>query len=135
MDKAIQYENAEIGKTFLFFFFLELKEDRLSIMAYYTLGHNALDISGLSKKGKRKLLGDRPGRDNMTSVSTFLIGQLGRSDRYTSKDLSGETILSECYNSISIAAKVIGGNIVFLECREHMYASFYAQQCFKNLHQ
>jgi len=130
---AIGYEKAGIGKTFLFLDSKKLQDQELSVMAYYTIGHNVIEIKNLSGKQRKRMLGSYPGRDRINSVATFLIGQIGRSDHYSSSDLSGSTILSECYHSISIAAKMIGGNIVFLECREHMYSKFYESKGFVKL--
>ena len=52
-------------------------------------------------KGKRKMLGNYPGRDSVNSISAFLIGQL------------------------------VGGFVIVLECREHMYDKFYKNIGFK----
>lgn len=80
------------------------------------------------------MLGSFPGRDNLKSISAFLIGQLGRSDEYSNEDLSGQQILNECYHAISLAAKIVGGKLLVLECREHMYGKFYEKQGFKKLY-
>ena len=88
----------------------------------------------MTKKRKRKILGDYPGRDGLSSVPTYLIGQLGRCDSYKGNDLSGKQILDECYHSISMAARVIGGNTVVLECRECMFEKFYERYGFKKLY-
>lgn len=133
LNDSIKYEKAGFGKTFLFLDSERLKNEELSIMAYYTIGHSSVDISNIKGKSRRKMLGSYPGRDNLTNLATFMIAQLGRSDKYSSEDLSGATILSECYNSLSIAAKIIGGNIVSLECREHMYSKFYEKQGYRKL--
>lgn len=133
MQRAIEYENKGIGKTFLFFDVEKLQNNEISIMAYYTIGHSTIDITNLSNRQRRRMLGNYPGRDNMKSVSTFLIGQIGRCDKYTSEDLNGDTIFNECYHSLSLAAKIIGGSIVFLECREHMFSKVYEKMHFVKL--
>ena len=33
-----------------------------------------------------------------------------------------------------MAARVVGGNLLILECREHMYEKFYESQGFKKLY-
>jgi hypothetical protein len=43
--------------------------------------------------------------------------------------------LNECYHAISVAARAVGGNLVVLECREHMYDKFYKEQGFKKLYE
>ena len=88
----------------------------------------------MSKKKKRKILGAYPGRDSLSSVPTYLIGQLGRCDNCTNIDLSGQQILNECYHAISLAARIVGGNMLILECREHMFEKFYQKQGFIKLY-
>ena len=134
VNKAITYEKSDIGKTYLSLDAAELKEKRFVIMAYFTIAQRAVDISALSSKKRRKMLGSFPGRDSIKCVSAFLIGQLGRCDDYSAEDLSGEQILNECYHAISLAARIVGGKMIVLECREHMYEKFYQKQEFKKIY-
>lgn len=134
VNKAITYEKSDIGKTYLCLDAAELKEKRFVIMAYFTIAQRAVDISALSSKKRRKMLGSFPGRDSIKYVSAFLIGQLGRCDDYSAEDLSGEQILNECYHAISLAARIVGGKMIVLECREHMYEKFYQKQEFKKIY-
>lgn len=135
LNKAITYEKTDIGKTYLCLDqeLLEIN-DEFRVMAYFTIAMNAIDLSALSGKKKRKILGNYPGRDGINTISTYLIGQLGRCDDYTTEDLSGEQLLDECYHAISLAAKVIGGRIIILECRECMYDKFYQKHGFQDLY-
>lgn len=80
------------------------------------------------------MLGAYPGRDNLTSIPAYLIGQLGRCDSYSSVQLPGKDILDECYNAISTAARIVGGNLIVLECRENMFSNFYEGQGFVKLY-
>lgn len=48
--------------------------------------------------------------------------------------LSGQQILNECYHALSIAARVVGGNLLIVECRECMYDNFYEKKGFKKLY-
>lgn len=134
MNKAITYEKSDVGKTYLCVDEERLQSGEFAIMAYFTIAHRAVDISCISSKKRRKMLGSFPGRDSIKSVSAFLIGQLGRCDNYSNDDISGEQILNECYHAISMAAKIVGGKLLVLECREHMYEKFYEKQEFKKLY-
>ncbi len=134
VNKAIIYENTDFGKTYLMVDSDLLKHNVFSIAAYFTIAHTAVDISGLSQKKKRAALGNYPGRDGLNFVSSYLIGQLGRNDTYTSRDLTGKQILDECYHAISLAAKVVGGRLLVLECRECMFENFYEKHGFKKLY-
>ncbi len=133
-NKAIAYQRTNFGKSYLCIDKKELDNGHFKIMAYFTLAQRPMNISNLSKTKKRKVLGDYPGRDGLDMVPAYLIGQLGRCDDYSNSDLSGEQILNECYHAISLAARVVGGNMIILECREHMYEKFYEGQGFKKLY-
>lgn len=132
--KAIQYEKTNYGKTYLCIDADEVKNGKFEIAAYFTIAQKSLDISSLSGKQRRKILGNYPGRDSLKSIPAYLIGQLGRCDKYTNSDLSGDQILMECYHTISRAAMIVGGNLIVLECREHMFEKFYEQKNFKKLY-
>ncbi len=132
--KAITYEKTNFGKTHLIIDEEELDKGNFVIIAYFTIAQKSIDIGELSKPKKKKVLGEYPGRDSLISAPAYLIGQLGRCDAYDSEDLSGKQILDECYYAISVAARVVGGNIVVLECREKMFAKFYQGQLFKKLY-
>lgn len=133
--KAIPYEKTNYGKTHLIIDADKLeKENKFVVIAYFTIAQKSVDISALSNKKKRKLLGEYPGRDSLNSVPAYLIGQFGRCDSYSNEDLSGQQILDECYHAISIAAKVVGGNLLILECRECMFEKFYQKKGFKKLY-
>lgn len=134
--KAILYEKTNFGKTYLVVDSNMLYgAGELSVMAYFTIAQKAVGISMMSKAKKRKVLGEYPGRDGLNEVPAYLVGQLGRSDTYSSSDISGYQILNECYHAISVAARAVGGNLVVLECREHMYDKFYKEQGFKKLYE
>ncbi len=134
VNKAVTYQKSEFGKTYLCLDKEKLNTGQFAIMAYFTIAQRSVDISDMSAKKRKKVLGAHPGRDNIKSVSAFLIGQLGRSDEYSNDDLSGEQLLKECYHAISMAAKIIGGKLLILECREHMFTKFYVRQGFKKLY-
>ena len=124
IHKAVPYEKTNYGKTYLVIDLEKLLQDQFIVIAYFTIAQKSLDISNLSKKKKRKVLGEYPGRDSINSVPAYLIGQLGRCDDYKNIDLDGQQVLNECYHAISLAAKVVGGNLIVLECRECMYEKF-----------
>ena len=130
--KAIEYDLIGYGKTYLILDKKEIENGVIKIIAFYTIGQKSIDISNLSQKKKRKVIGGRiPGRDGLKSMACFLIGQLGRSGEYTHDQLLGGTLLKECFSTIETARKIIGGNLIFLECRPKMYGLFYEKHGFK----
>lgn len=134
VKRAIVYENANHGKTYLCLDKCALTKGDFIILAYFTLAQRAVDITNFSKKKKKNLLGSFPGRDNVTSITSYLIGQLGRNDECSSDKLSGNQLLNECYHAISMAARIVGGKLIVLECREHMFEKFYEKNDFKKLY-
>lgn len=131
VHKAIEYEKIDFGKTYLCIDRDALLQGEFEIIAYFTIANKSIDLDTLSGKQRRKIFGNYPGRDGLKSIPAYLIGQIGRCDRYTSEDISGGQLLRECYNTISMAAKIVGGNMIVLECREHMFEKFYAGQGYK----
>lgn len=134
MYKAITYEKIDFGKTYLCIDKEKVDSGEFVVLAYFCLAQRSIDISQMSQKARRKILGEYPGRDSIKSVPAFLIGQLGRWDNCSHEELSGEQILNECYYAISQAAKIVGGRLVVLECREHMFEKFYEKQGYKKLY-
>lgn len=134
LDRAIKYEESNKGKTFLFLdkYRLEINQE-LIIMAYYTLAITAINLSNFPDKKKKRIVGDFPNRTKRDSFPAFLIGQLGRCDKYSHTDLSGETMLNEAYCSLAKASTILGGKLVILECREHMYDKVYCKHGFLKL--
>lgn len=133
INNAIRYEKGNIGKTYLFVNSKELEESKFVVDAYVTLAIKSIDISAMSGKAKRKMLGNYPGRDAINNISAFLIGQLGRSEGCNSEEISGEDLLNECYAIFKQASELVGGELIILECREHMYEKFYEHQGFKKI--
>lgn len=133
-DKAILYENTNLGKTYLILDSVELENKNFTIAGYFTIAQKSVDISQISAKKRRKMLGSYPGRDKLKSVPAYLIGQLGRCDTYSSLELSRNAILNECYNVISLASRIVGGNLVVLECREGMFSKVYEKLGFRKLY-
>ena len=130
---AITYERRNFGKTYLFVNETELLRGQFVVDAYVTLATKAIDISEMKPKARRKMLGNYPGRDSIKTVSAFLIGQLGRSDVCDREEVSGEDLLNECYSIFKKARNLLGGVVIVLECREHMYEKFYKKYGYKKI--
>jgi len=133
-EKSCTYETSNVGRTFIFLNEKLLSEGVFEVMAFFTTSQTSYDISRMSQKKKRKVLGSAvPGRDSLNSFPAFLIGQIGRSDKYNSDQLPGFKILHECYMQLKKVSEIIGGEHVILECREMMFENFYRNQGFKKI--
>jgi len=132
--RAIEYERNSKGKTFLCIDGGKYeKTGEIFVAAYYTLANTAIDLSDMGSNKKKRVMGDFPGRTERDTFPAFLIAQLGRCDAYSHEDISGETLLNECFHTLKEAAKIVGGKLVVLECREHMFDKVYKHLEFKKL--
>ena len=104
----------------------------MEIIAYYTI---ALKTIVLGEDISNTLLKRIDGFSSDNNIQpTYLIGQLGRSDQFRYKDLSGTDILDFALSSINNAKDIVGGRIVLLECENVPYLiSLYESMRFKFL--
>jgi len=106
-SKAIQSENRAITRTYLY---LELQNNTLVVVAYFTIAIKILYSEGLSKSVIKKLDGIDKNREAMPS---YLIAQLGKSDRCQYK--IGLHILDNAIEKIRESHQVIGGRFIILD--------------------
>lgn len=116
MNKAIPYQRTGFGKTYLCVDEEALEKNEFIVMAYFTIAQKSLDISNLSKKKKRKVLGEYPGRDNLNSVPAYLIGQFRKLQRFTRL----------CFDSSSFIYAIVGNNRYYKNCGKPR------RQCYDN---
>ena len=109
------------------------KNQTPNIAAYYTLANTSIDLSEMGQNKKKRIMGDFPNRNALTNFSAFLIDQLGRDDKYSHTDISGETLIENCISQLKNAAYTIGGKLIVLECRQHMFDTVYANLGFNKM--
>jgi predicted GNAT family N-acyltransferase len=112
---AVNYERSGISRTYLY---VINKEDDSDIVAYFSVGITATSFEGVSGSRKSKVLGGTPGRDSQDHFGGIIIGEVGRSDKYSGSDLSGREIIADAEEIIEQGRKFLGGKIVYLDCRE-----------------
>jgi len=105
--KAIQSENRAITRSYLY---LELQNNTLIVVAYFTIAIKILYSNGLSKSMVKKLDGIDKNREAMPS---YLIAQLGKSD--SCKYKIGLHILDNAIEKIRESHQVIGGRFIILD--------------------
>jgi len=137
-EKAILFDNKGKSKTHLLLSEEALVNGRIEIAAYFSLAIQMLRIpEGTSVTQIRRLDGfySRRGGEPITEIPSFLIGQLAKDDKFTSK-ISGALLLEYALSTISVATKMIGGRVVYIECRDILkLISFYENNGFKVLRQ
>jgi len=106
-SKAIQSEKRAITRTYLY---LELQNNTLIVVAYFTIAIKILYSEGLSKSMIKKLDGIDKNREAMPS---YLIAQLGKSNLCRYK--IGLHILDNAIEKIRESHQVIGGRFIILD--------------------
>ncbi|ERJ12250.1 hypothetical protein [Haloplasma contractile] len=120
---ALKFENANISRTYVILNEEEASEKETLLMGYFTLSSNkAIDISQVSPVNKEFIFGykeDNPQKyRNFTAA--YLIGQVGRNDRYSSNELPGSVIFDEIYLIIYQSLVLTGGRLILLECKDEL---------------
>jgi len=105
--KAIQSEQRAITRTYLY---LEVQNNTLMVVAYFTIAIRILYSEGLSKSVVKKLDGVDKNREAMPS---YLIAQLGKSNSCDYK--IGLNILDDAINTIKEAYQIVGGRFIILD--------------------
>lgn len=130
--KAIGREKLTKSSTYLFLDEEKFLNREIEVLAYVSHGITSVEVSELTSKQRKRMFGDTVDkRDERTSLPTYLIGQLGRSDKYTNRDLPGNTILYESIIILKTMSTGAGGDVAILECRPHMFDKFYRKYGFK----
>jgi hypothetical protein len=119
-NKALLFDRKGKSKTHLLLDERLLQNGTIEAVAYFSLAIQLLRIpEGTSNNQIRKLDGlySRKGITPITEIPSFLIGQLAKNDRY-SKLFSGSLLLEYALSAVATAERIVGGRIVFVECRE-----------------
>jgi hypothetical protein len=133
-NKAILYEQKSKSRTYLIFNEEALIDGSFVLLAYFTIAMQTLKIpDSMTASQIRKLDGlyAKKGSEAITEISAFLIGQLGKNDRYADL-ITGDEIVDYALSVIGKAQEVIGGRVVFIECQDKpKLIDFYTRNGFK----
>lgn len=114
--KAISFAKQHLAMTFLVFI---NQNNQLLLVGYYTLANKSLSLSNnmLIKTIQKKLLkfAQCESDSKQYFVPIPLIAQLGKNDTYAEL-ISGKQLLTIACNRVKQAQKIIGGNMVYIEC-------------------
>jgi hypothetical protein len=130
-SKALEFERRNAARTYLILDNAAVQRGGFVIVAYFTLANKPLVFGEkLSKSAIKAIDGFSK---NVTSVGSIIIGQLGKDDVY-GRNIKGSEIIDSAMEWIYDAAEIIGGRIVFLECRdETKLVDFYSRNGFTYL--
>lgn len=112
---SIRYERENKARTYL------ITDEDLEIVAYFSIGIKPILIDEkkhvLSKQQKKdmKLEVIEKEEKNHQVISTFLIGQIARNDKFDKSTIGLEEILGQVFEKVNEVVKIIGGKIVLIE--------------------
>ena len=121
-DKAITFEKNLRARTYLY-----VDNATQEVVAYFTIAISILHTDGISPEIIELLDGYK---DDVTSIPCFLIGQLGKSDRFELRKI-GEFVLSDAIDIIDQSQESLGGRFILLDAvnRERLI-EFYKDNAF-----
>ncbi len=112
---SIRYERENKARTYL------ITDEELEIVAYFSIGVKPILIDEkkhvLSKQQKKDMKLEVINKEDKRHevISTFLIGQIARNDKFDKSTIGLEEILGQVFNKINEVVKIIGGKIILIE--------------------
>jgi hypothetical protein len=98
-NKAILYERKSKSRTYFIFDEDGLENGSFVLLAYFTIAIQTLKIpNGTAASQIRKLDGlyAKKGSETLTEIPSYIIGQLGKNDKYTDKIAGDELLVRIC---------------------------------------
>jgi hypothetical protein len=121
-NKAVTFENNLRSRTYLY-----LDNITQEVAAYFTVTISTLHTDGISPKVTKLLDGYK---DDVASISCFLIGQLGKSDKFEPQKI-GEYILDDAIGIIDRSQQSLGGRFILLDAiNKEQVIKFYETNAF-----
>ena len=119
--KAIDYEKQNKARTYVLF------NENGEIAGYFSLAFKSIDLKPVTPS---KVKAMTAGESNVETYSAFLIGHIAKND--TVKQKVGNTILEMAENLLLEAQKIVGGRLVYLDCKdEPKLKEFYESNNYK----
>jgi hypothetical protein len=121
-NKAVTFEKHFRARTYIY-----IDNDTKEVAAYFTIAISMLYTDNISSKTIKMLDGYK---DDVKTIPCFLIGQLGKSDRYK-KHKIGMYILEDSVDIIDKSHKTLGGRFILLDAiNNKKVISFYKNNLF-----
>jgi len=129
-NKAIPFEKAHKGRTYLVVGKESAESKELRIQAYFSLALSNMRIQkGVSRTQRKRLNGIFA--DDL--VPCFLIGQLARNDQHP-EEIGGDEIVAHAMSICKMGHDLVGGRFVRVDCRDIPgLVDFYERNGFRRL--
>lgn len=129
---ALNFEIRDRSRTYLWIDTLNNE-----VVAYFSIAIDIIQIEGLSKNLQKKInKGFLPAEE---FIFSYLIGQLGRNERYNRSYITGKEILTYALAKIKEAKNIVGGRLVVIDInnvyQKPKLQKFYEEFGFKKLKQ
>jgi predicted GNAT family N-acyltransferase len=119
---AHDYEKRQIARTFIL-----INEAKNEVVGYFTISMKSLSTNGMSKTSIKKIDGVSNSR---VCIHSFLIGQLGISDKYAEYKL-GTLLLDDAFLKIEMAHDLVAGRYILVDAVNHeKVINFYSEYGF-----
>ena len=105
-NKALTFEQHLRSRTYLY-----VDNETKEVVAYFTIAISMLFTNDLSNDTIKLLDGYK---DDTRSIPCFLIGQLGKSDKYKKYKI-GEYLLSDALDIIDCSQNSLGGRFILID--------------------
>lgn len=127
-NQSIEFDKRNIARTYLIVKYSETAQHGIIIIAYFTIALKNLEFGETLSKNKIKQIDGFS--KNAKSVSSILIGQLGKNDCYA-KQITGKEILELATSFSYQIHDIIGCRILLIECLPiDKIVNFYKQNDF-----
>lgn len=113
-ERSIPFEKAHKSRTYLILEKKSSSEEGIAILAYISLALASFRIQKDVSNSMRKRLNGIFMNDD---VPCFLVGQLGKNDRYRCK-ITGSELIDYAMNFLEKGHDLVGGRFVRVDCRE-----------------
>ncbi len=121
-NKAVTFEKNLRSRTYLY-----IDNSTQQVAAYFTITISTLHTDGISPEVIELLDGYK---DDVASIPCFLIGQLGKSDKFEPRKI-GEYILDDAIEIIDQSQKSLGGRFILLDAiNKEQVIKFYEANAF-----
>jgi len=121
-NRAVTFEKNLRSRSYLY-----IDNDTQEVAAYFTITISTLHTDGISPEVIELLDGYK---DDIASIPCFLIGQLGKSDKFEPRKI-GEFILDDAIEMIDQSQKALGGRFILLDAiNKEQVIKFYETNAF-----
>jgi hypothetical protein len=117
-SKAVAHEKSSKSRTFLIVDGDSDRNGSYGILAYFSLAIHIMTISNdVSTSLKKKLIMYYEPDDEIQKTPCYLIGQIGKNDKYPN-ETTGDEIIHDAIDAINVAHEKIGGRFIKVDCEK-----------------